>query len=97
MDAEHLLSIATQSLYRPAYDIQDTPGVDELLSQVPLPMEIETECSDVRMNSPEHHDPVRPVTKTCFGSVVTEQQILKAQAAVVPLNTKKNTNWAVNV
>ena len=97
MDAEDLLSIATQSLYRPSYDVEDMPGVDELLSQVALPTEIETERSDVRMNSLEHRDPVQPATKTRFGPVVSEEQILKAQAAVVPLNTKKNTNWVVNV
>ena len=60
-----------------------------------LPTEIKTERDDVRMNSLEH--PVQPVTKTRFRPVVTEEQILKAQVAAVPLNTKKNTNWAVNV
>ena len=62
---------------------------------MPLPTEIEAERNDIRMYSLEH--PVQLVTKTRFGPVVTEEQILKAQAAAVPLNTKKNTNWAVNV
>ena len=49
MQSENLLSIATHVLFRPVYDVEDLPEVDELWSQVPLPTEVKVE-HNITMN-----------------------------------------------
>ena len=70
--------------------------IDELFSQIPLPQELE----DAALERPKR---ARSVTKPFtteddrFGPLVTQSQITAVQNSGVPVNTKKNTSWAVNV
>ena len=84
----------------------ESPEIDELFSQVVLPDDVVgmPELDDSLPSSPVHY-PVpqledsgpasSPISR--FGRPVTESQITAAQKASVPSNTKKSTNWAVNV
>ena len=90
----------------------ESPEIDKLFSQVllpddvvgmqelddPLPRAHSVMKSTVYYASPQLEDsgPANS-PKSHFGCPVTELQIAVAQKASVPFNTKKSTNWAVNV
>lgn len=86
---EDLMSIATQGLVplvpglnqQADYDSCDL--FDELFSQVPLGSN--TVPTDKQEGG------------TRFAKPVTDQEVHKAQQKAIPENTKKSTNWAVNV
>ena len=90
----------------------ESPEIDELFSQVLLPDDVVgmPELADsllpthsaiesaVYYAGPQLEDsgPAR-TPRSRFGRPVTESQITATQKASVPFNTKKNTNWGVNV
>ena len=93
-------------------DFWQSPEIDELFSQVLLPDDVVgmPELADsllpthsaiesaVYYAGPQLEDsgPAR-TPRSRFGRPVTESQITAMQKASVPFNTKKNTNWGVNV
>ena len=80
---DDLFDIATQALFNAGAQ-SDLPEADWLLSQVPSP----TEFDEL-----EREGVPRAVDASArFGSPASSSQILE-----IPANTRKNTNWAVNV
>ena len=100
-EMECLFDLLTQSLFDPGLD--DLPEVDPLFSQVPLPEDFELEpVATMVTGSTDATDQTHVIADTGpsnqrFGPLVSESDISKLQKAAVPANTKKNTNWALNV
>ena len=78
--------IATQTLVQYTTDCNQyhDEDLDELFSQIPLlpPLPGMLEC---------------PQGSKRFAPPVSDEEVKVAQASAVPANTKKSTNWAVNV
>ena len=92
MDAVDLQEDAS-SLFNPDCDLSE---VDQLFSQIPLPQGLE----DGLLEQPKCTRSVTqpsPPEDARFGPLVTQSQITAVQNSGVPVNTKKNTSWAVNV
>ena len=92
MDAVDLQEHAS-SLFNPDCDLSE---VDQLFSQIPLPQGLE----DGLLEQPKRTRSVTqpsPPEDARFGPLVTQSQITAVQNSGVPVNTKKNTSWAVNV
>ena len=86
-----LFDILTQDLYIPPPD--SLPEVDQLFSQAPSPLDF-----DVLRESPlEPADSELASSTTRFGPPVSSTDISALHESAVPLNTKKNTTWAVGV
>ena len=80
------LMISTQSMVSDEYLNFDQSEIDELFSQVPSTDEFDWLNSSTSETSSAR-----------FGDPVTSSQVLAVQSGAVPKNTRKNTNWAVNV
>ena len=78
-----------------ATGIPDMDCLDELLSQVLVPDEIQVE-PDSCTNEHESHGETSAVSGR-FASPVGYKEIKLAQKTSVPTNTKKSTTWAVNI
>ena len=98
-----LFNILTQGLYDPKENLLE---VDQYLTQTPAefifdldnPLEHQPEERVEKVQGTEEiqrgnneHDAAR------FGPRVTSSEIAALQQTAVPINTKKNTSWAVNV
>ena len=81
-----------------ATDIPDMYSLDELLSQVPDPDEIQVE-PDSCTNEHESNGGEGETSAASgrFASPVGDKEIKLAQETSVPTNTKKSTTWAVKV
>ena len=90
-------------VYSRADDDDELPEVDELFSQVPLP-------SDFDVGPPQDPSPSSSLLDSTpdireradaqasrFGPLVSASDIVSRQKASVPANTRKNSNWAMNV
>ena len=64
--------------------------VDQLFSQVPLPSDFDS-LSDLASSAEARNPPSR------FSPVVSNSEVNVRPQAAVPANTRKNTNWALNV
>ena len=64
--------------------------IDLLLSQVPS-----KDCFDATVQPLKENN--KRSSNQRFGTLVSDEQIKLAQAAAVPANTAKATNWAVGV
>ena len=74
----------------------DLPEVDQLFSQIPLPQGLEDGLLKQSKRTRSVTQP-SPPEDARFGPLVTQSQITAVQNSGVPVNTKKNTSWAVNV
>ena len=73
----------------------DLPEVDQLFSQIPLPQGLEDGLLEQPKCTRSVTQPSSPEDAR-FGPFVTQSQTA-VQNSGVPVNTKKNTSWAVNV
>ena len=102
---DDLFDILTQNLG--ANDDNELPEVDELFSQVPLLSDFEfglpQDQSPLLDSTPDicEWTDVQAETQqppcTRFGPLVSASNIVTWQKASVPVNTRKNNNWGMNV
>ena len=87
--------------------MDELPEVDKLFSQVPLPedFELQPAATSIVSGEPSWTSETHQALTTAnaqpsgqrFGPIMAECGISKQQEAAIPANTKKNTNWAMNV
>ena len=101
-EQDGLFDLLTQSKFDPGANY--LPEVDQLFSHVPLPNDFEFSAlfADIVSEAPGPILWAQLLSLEAsggqhFGPTVTESDISNLQKAAVPANTKKNTNWAMNV
>ena len=87
---------------------QEVLAVEELLSQVPLPDEIDLNLPEAEQDTSLFPEISTVGEEACgesslaspaprFGPIVSQSEISRRHEVSVPLNTRKNSNWALNV
>ena len=96
-EADDLFDILTQNKVYTVPDGEGAfPDVDELFSQVPFPSEFDislAEDSSTPVSLGNHNG----ADNSRFAPIVSDSEVAARQRASVPVNTRKNSNWAFNV
>ena len=80
-----------------ATDLPEMDCLDQLLSQVPCPDEIQVEPHCSSEQELQDGGETSSAVSTRFANPVGDDEVKAVQESAIPANTQKSTTWAVKV